>query len=129
EFRRILKPEGYVVLIWNERQLDTNEFLREYENFLIEFGSDYEKVRHDNIPWENLARFFRTDFKQIKFQNAQILDFAGLRGRALSSSYMPSETDARFEEMTKSLFGIFTKHSENDRIALLYDTNVYYGRL
>lgn len=129
EFKRILKPGGCVVLIWNERQLDTNEFLREYENFLIEFGTDYEKVRHDNIPREKLAAFFQTDFKQAKFQNRQIFDFEGLKGRALSSSYMPTDGDARYAEMTKSLNGIFTKHAENGRITVLYDTNVYYGRL
>lgn len=129
EFKRILKPAGYVVLIWNERQLDTNEFLREYENFLLRFGNDYEKVRHDNVSDEKLEDFFQGDFETATFQNAQIFDFEGLKGRVLSSSYMPSEQDARYEEMTKSLYAVFTKHAENDRIAVLYDTNVYYGKL
>ncbi|HYP49729.1 MAG TPA: class I SAM-dependent methyltransferase, partial [Pyrinomonadaceae bacterium] len=129
EFERILKPGAYVVLIWNERQLDTNEFLREYEKFLLEFGTDYAKVRHDYLPAEKLGAFFTSGFQTATFQNSQIFDFEGLKGRALSSSYMPSEQDASFEEMTKSLYGIFTKHAENDRIAVLYDTNVYYGKL
>lgn len=129
EFRRILKPEGFVVLIWNERRLETNEFLREYEKFLLQFGTDYAKVRHDYLPKEKLGDFFPHGFKTISFQNAQIFDFEGLKGRVLSSSYMPSETDARYAEMTKSLLSIFTKHAENDRISILYDTNVYYGKL
>lgn len=129
EFKRILKPGGDVVLIWNERLLDTNEFLREYEKFLLEFGTDYGKVRHDYLPKEKLNDFFPRGFKVASFKNAQIFDFEGLKGRVLSSSYMPSERDARYEEMTKSLHGIFTKHAENDRIAVLYDTNVYYGKL
>lgn len=129
EFKRILKPAGYVVLIWNERQIETNEFLREYEKFLLEFGTDYAKVRHDYLPKEKLGAFFTGGFQTASFQNAQIFDFEGLKGRMLSSSYMPNETDARYAEMTKSLHGIFTKHAENDRIAVLYDTNVYYGKL
>jgi ubiquinone/menaquinone biosynthesis C-methylase UbiE len=129
EFKRILKPEGYVVLIWNERQLDANEFLREYENFLLEFGTDYARVRHDYLPKEKLGAFFTNGFQTASFQNSQIFDFEGLKGRVLSSSYMPTEQDARFAEMTKSLSGIFTKHAENDRITVLYDTNVYYGKL
>jgi SAM-dependent methyltransferase len=129
EFRRILKPSGCVVLIWNERQLDTNEFLREYENFLLEYGTDYAKVRHDNVSDEKLARFFSGDLKTATFENRQIFDFEGLQGRALSASYMLTERDARFEEMTKSLRSLFTKHAENDRISVLYDTNVYYGKL
>jgi SAM-dependent methyltransferase len=129
EFKRILKPEGFVVLIWNERRIDTNEFLREYEKFLLEFGTDYAKVRHDYLPKEKLGAFFTKGFQIESFQNSQIFDFEGLKGRVLSSSYMPSERDSRYAEMTKSLYGIFTKHQENDRIAVLYDTNVYYGKL
>ncbi|HEX8250023.1 MAG TPA: class I SAM-dependent methyltransferase [Pyrinomonadaceae bacterium] len=129
EFKRILKPAGCVVLIWNERQIDTNEFLREYEKFLLEFGTDYAKVRHDYLPKEKLGDFFPNGFQSATFKNSQIFDFEGLKGRVLSSSYMPSERDARYAEMTKSLSGIFTKHSENGRIAVLYDTNVYYGKL
>lgn len=129
EFKRILKPAGFVVLIWNERQIDTNEFLREYEKFLLQFGTDYAKVRHDYLPKEKLGAFFTNGFQTASFQNSQIFDFEGLKGRVLSSSYMPSEADASYAEMTKSLSGIFTKHAENDRIAVLYDTNVYYGKL
>jgi SAM-dependent methyltransferase len=129
EFKRILKPEGFAVLIWNARQLDTNEFLREYENFLLEFGSDYAKVRHENVSPEKLKDFFQSGFECVTFQNKQVLDFEGLRGRVLSSSYMPNERDARYEEMTKSLLRLFTKHAEDDKITVLYDTNVNYGKL
>jgi SAM-dependent methyltransferase len=129
EFKRISKPGACVVLIWNERRIETNEFLREYEKFLLEFGTDYAKVRHDYLPKEKLGAFFTGGFQTASFQNSQIFDFEGLKGRVLSSSYMPSETDAGYEEMTKSLSGIFTKHAENDRITVLYDTNVYYGKL
>ncbi|HEX8368588.1 MAG TPA: class I SAM-dependent methyltransferase [Pyrinomonadaceae bacterium] len=129
EFKRISKPAAHVVLIWNERQIDTNEFLREYEKFLLQFGTDYAKVRHDYLPKEKLGDFFPNGFQRAAFKNSQIFDFEGLKGRVLSSSYMPSESDARYEEMTKSLHRIFTKHQENDRIAVLYDTNVYYGKL
>jgi SAM-dependent methyltransferase len=129
EFKRILKPGGFVVLIWNERQLDSNEFHREYEKFLIEFGTDYEKVRHDNIPPETLENFFQTEYGAVKFQNKQVLDFEGLRGRMLSSSYMPNERDARFPEMSEKLFRLFTKYAESGRISLQYDTNLFYGKL
>lgn len=129
EFKRILRAAGFVVLIWNERRLDATAFLREYEEFLIEFGSDYLAVRHDNIPPEKLRDFFQNEFGAVKFQNEQVLDFAGLRGRMLSSSYMPSERDARFPAAEEKLRRLFTKHAENDRISLLYDTNLFYGRL
>ena len=128
EFQRILRPGGFVALIWNERQLDTTDFLREYENLLIEFGNDYEKVRHDNISEEDLSDFFQNDLRRKTFLNVQTLDFEGLKGRLLSSSYMPSEKDSKFEPMTRKLRGVFDKYSENGKIQVLYNTNVFYSQ-
>src|SRR5215469_10883977 len=48
EFARILKPGGWAVFLWNERCTDTTPFLREYEELLLQYGTDYEKVRHEH---------------------------------------------------------------------------------
>ena len=128
EFKRILHPNGFAALIWNERQLDTSEFLREYENLLIKFGTDYEKVRHDNISEKSLSDFFQADFRQKTYLNVQNLDFEGLKGRILSSSYMPTENDSNFKPMIVELRGLFDKYAENGKIQVLYNTNVFYSQ-
>ncbi len=129
EFARILKDGGFVVLIWNERQLHSTAFLRDYENLLIEFGTDYEAVRHDNITKETLRHFFQTDFREAIFRNAQTVDFDGLKGRMLSASYVPSTDNLRFAEMIKNLESLFAEHAESGKIDILYDTKVFYGRI
>ena len=130
EFKRITREAGYIALIWNERQLDTTPFLREYEHFLLANAGDYEKVRHENVTAEKLEDFFQTDFKKRTFANEQIFDFEGLRGRMLSSSYMPSESDERFADVESQLRKLFEKHAdENGKIAILYDTNVFYTQI
>lgn len=126
EFQRVLKPAGYVVLMWNERQLDRTEFLREYEEFLLKYAVDYEKVRHENIDQEKLADFFQADYRRTTFANEQIFDLGGLRGRLLSASYMPAEDDPSFPALEKELKELFAKHSEQGRIKVFYDTNIYY---
>lgn len=126
EFSRILRAKGYVVLIWNERKLNANGFLREYENFLIKFGNDYETVRHDRLDENKLREFFQKDFSRKTFQNIQMLDFQGLKGRVVSSSYMPSESDESFEPMVIELTTLFDKYAENGKIEILYDTNIFY---
>ena len=126
EFVRILKPGGYIALIWNERQLDSTQFLREYENLLIDHAKDYERVRHENIDQEKLDDFFQTGYERATFPNEQVFDFEGLRGRVLSSSYMPAENDPSFPALEKDLRAIFTNYSEQDRIKVFYDTNIYY---
>ncbi len=129
EFRRILRKNGHIALIWNERQLGTNKFLHEYEKFLIEFGTDYEKVRHDTITEKTLSKFFEKSLKSKTFENSQTLDFEGLLGRILSSSYMPSEGHSRFAEMKKTLKDLFAEHSEKGKIMILYNTNIFYTNL
>ena len=129
EFKRILKDDGFVVLMWNERQLDTTAFLKDYESLLIEFGTDYETVRHENITKETLQDFFQTDFRQAIFQNSQTVDFDGLRGRMLSASYVPSADNPRSAEMLKNLESLFAEYAENGKIDILYDTKVFYGQI
>ncbi len=129
EFKRILKPGGYVVLIWNERQLDTTSFLIEYERLLLKFANDYEKVRHENIDEEKLAAFFQTRFDRQTFANQQICDFDGLKGRLLSSSYMPAEGDQKYKPMIAELQALFAKHEQGGKIEIRYDTNIFYTQL
>ncbi len=115
--------------MWNERQLDTNEFLLEYEKLLVEFGTDYEKVRHDNINEESLADFFQTEFQRFSADNYQTLDFDGLKGRLLSSSYMPSEENPRYDDLVFNLKRLFDKYAEQGKIQILYHTNIFYSQI
>lgn len=128
EFERVLKSGGHIVLIWNERQLDTTPFLIEYEAFLLKYAVDYQTVRHENVNQLGLREFFQKDYGSATFQNAQAVDFDGLKGRLLSASYMPDESAPIFGRMIEELRVLFAKHSENDRIKVFYDTNVYYSR-
>lgn len=129
EFKRILKLGGYICLIWNERQLDTSPFLIEYEQLLLKYANDYEKVRHENVNEEKLAAFFGQRFESRTFANQQIFDFDGLKGRLLSSSYMPSETDSGYAPMVAELQALFAKHARHGKITVLYDTRVFYTKL
>lgn len=129
EFHRILRPGGHIILIWNERQLGTTPFLVEYEQFLLRYATDYSRVRHENIDNLKLRDFFQKEYGSAVFQNIQIFDFEGLKGRMLSASYMPSETDTKFAEMIDELRILFAKHNENGKINVFYDTNVFYSRV
>ena len=129
EFARILKTNEFLVLIWNERQLDSNEFLREYESLLKKFGKDYEKVRHDNVNRKDLEKFFQTRFFSKTFQNSQTLDFNGMKGRVLSSSYIPLEDDENFAPLEKKLKTLFADYEENGKIKVLYDTKILCGKI
>src|SRR5882724_5446254 len=57
EFLRILKPGGWVVLLWNERRTEGTAFLAEYEQLLLEYGTDYAEVRHERTS-DTIGDFF-----------------------------------------------------------------------
>jgi SAM-dependent methyltransferase len=129
EFARILKPGGWVVLIWNERRLDSTPFLRDYEKLLLQYGTDYEKVRHENVDGE-IAQFFAPEtFQLMSFENVQRFDFESLRGRTRSASYTPEPGDANFEPMFAKLEEIFNANKREGMINFVYDTRIYYGHL
>src|SRR5580704_14402576 len=48
EFVRILKPDGWLVLLWNERVTDSTAFLRDYEQLLLTYATDYQDIRHEH---------------------------------------------------------------------------------
>jgi SAM-dependent methyltransferase len=58
EFARILRPGGWVVLLWNARRVDATPFLRDYEALLQAYSIDYRQVRHENVTPEVLAGWF-----------------------------------------------------------------------
>src|SRR5664279_19197 len=46
EFARILKPGGWTVLIWHDRDTQSTPFLKAYEEFLRTHAVDYQMVNH-----------------------------------------------------------------------------------
>ncbi len=129
EWIRILRPNSWVALIWNDRQLETTPFLSDYEQVLLEFGTDYSEVRHDaGLP--RIEQFFARDKYVLKgFPNTQVFDLDGLRGRVRSSSYTPETSHPKFEPMMRQLEMVFDKHQKNGVVHFDYETKVFYGQL
>ena len=130
EFTRILRPGGSVAVFWNERRLDDTPFQRAYEQLLQTFGTDYAEVRHSNLDVERVRAFFGLDtFKLTVLGNRQVFDFEGLKGRLLSSSYAPDETQPGHAPMLARLTTIFSEHQTNGTVVFDYNLNIYTGRL
>jgi SAM-dependent methyltransferase len=146
EFLRILKPGGWVAIVWNDRKLSETEFGRAYEDLLVRYGTDYTKVK-DAYP-EALAmeRFFaqgkveataepaaaglpHSTVRRRELANFQEFDFAGLAGRLRSSSYAPKEGDTRYAPMMEELRKLFDANQRGGSVRMEYTTQIYFGRL
>ena len=128
EFLNILKPAGHVALIWNRRKKSGSGFLADYENILLTCGVEYKKIHNIKL---NFNEFFGSEkaFNRVIFQNYQELDYLGLEGRVLSSSYAPLKDHPNHEAMINNLKQIFQRYQKSNKVILEYDTEVYYGRL
>lgn len=128
EFRRILRPSGWVALLWNERLTDSTPFLRDYESLLLQYGTDYKDVRHER-SYENIGDFFGGKPDGTVLPNQQVVDFDGLRGRLLSSSYVPAAGSPQREPMLRDLKDLFATHQRGGRVSIDYEVRMYFGRL
>jgi SAM-dependent methyltransferase len=129
EFVRILKPGGWCVLLWNTRRADATPFLRDYENLLQRYGTDYRQVRHENVDAAAIQQFFAGPLQERTFLHAQVLDYASLEGRLASSSYAPGPDHPQHAEMLDELRRLFAAHVEEGVVRMEYETQMYFGRL
>jgi SAM-dependent methyltransferase len=128
EFRRVLRPGGKVALMWNCRKTTGLPFLEAYERLLLEFGTDYQSVRHENIDADALSSFYgHGNYAIANFANHQSFDLEGLRGRLLSSSYAPGPGHPNHDPMMRALTALFERSHAGGRVPVDYDTQVYVG--
>ena len=81
EFRRILRPGGWVALVWNRRPTTGSPVQNAYDALLRLHAPEYAQVSHERIDEDALAQFFAPDlFSTRHFANSQQLDGEAFRG-------------------------------------------------
>jgi SAM-dependent methyltransferase len=131
EFARVLRPDGRVVLVWNDRRKHGAPFQEAYEKLLETYATDYAEIEHGRKgSLENIRSFFAPNsVHTATFGNKQVLDYDGLLGRLRSSSYVPAQGQSGHSEMIDELQRIFREHENGGRVVMEYDTRAYFGSL
>jgi ubiquinone/menaquinone biosynthesis C-methylase UbiE len=129
EFIRISKNNTHVVLIWNSRKKDENDFTRDYNKLVKYFGKNYEKINEANSNDDAIAAFYSKKPSKAVFENNQKLSCQALLGRVFSSSYMPYEGSPNYQEAQEAFKSLFEQYNTNGIVIAPYETRVYYGEL
>lgn len=130
EFGRILAPGGKAALVWNSPRYDASPFMRAYRRLLDEYGTDWKTVTHLSVDAETLTPFFGKDgFTARTLDNRQTFDLESLKGRLLSSSFVPGPDDPRSAPMLRELERIFEARQSGGEVVFEYDTRVFYGSI
>jgi ubiquinone/menaquinone biosynthesis C-methylase UbiE len=127
EFHRILKPNGWVMLLWNERD-DRDPFTAAY-SAIVRSTPEAAAVElprsHAGEPLLHSPLF--QNAQRVVFANEQLLDEANLQGRAFSASYAPRQPTAA-EAFAEALKVVFARFQQDGQVRLQYETSVYVGR-
>lgn len=129
EFRRILRPEGYAVILFNDRRTVGDDFAVAYEALLRGLQGDYASIDHKNVSDETMLRFFGGKLKKARFDNLQTFDLPGLIGRAASASYFPARGSPAFAAAVADLTDLFSRYAAGGKVRFEYDCLMYYGHL
>jgi SAM-dependent methyltransferase len=126
EFVRILKPGGWVVLMWNER--DESDPCTAAYGAVIAAAPEARAVEgpRGQAGQALLASPLFADRECVRFRNEQALDEEGLLGRAFSASYAPREPRAA-EQFAADLRAVFDRFQQDGAVVLRYETSVYVG--
>jgi SAM-dependent methyltransferase len=124
EFARVLVPGGRLALVWNRRR-NGDPFTNGYAEAILAIGgvSVMEGMNFDPTMIHAGGEFAPAE--RAVFPHEQVLDRAGLHGRARSASYVPKD-GPRAEELRARLDQLFDQHVDaTGRVRLRYDCEVW----
>ncbi|MBB5056730.1 SAM-dependent methyltransferase [Granulicella aggregans] len=119
EFRRILKPSGWVIIIAFGRSKEGREENIAYEDFLRPYTRDGEGTRVSYAVYQRLKDLFPNgEFHQKDIPGEMSLDWQSLRGLTLSLSHAPLPGTPEFAPFEASLIRYFDKYQHNGKVTL-----------
>lgn len=130
ECQRILKPNGHVVLIWNDRDKSypvitenaavNAAFCEAFQGFSN--GMNFEDTRQFDA-------FFTGSYQVFHFENSIDYDLESFVGRNLSSSFAPGIDDPNYALYIAALKELFLKYEANALLKYPYTVRCYIGQV
>lgn len=129
ECKRILKPKGKVILIWNSRD-ETSELVRKIDSinqkYCPNFSGSACGMRGAKSP-NDFDDFFQQGYKIKYFQNNLIFNKERFIGLHLSASYRLKENDRNYQNYINELTDFFNVYSNNEVLQMPNLTRCYVG--
>lgn len=129
EFRRILRPGGQVLLVWNDWRAEHTPFNLAYGAAIRPFLEEGTPDVATRVPEADLPLLLPGGFTRAAFGNPLTLTRERLHALAASISYLPAPTDAASPAMRQELDTLFAEHQRDGQVTLAYRTHAFLGRL
>lgn len=132
EFKRILKPDGKLIIIYNMKNHFSDLFIKS-EEVLLKYCPLYRRDFHaKEFKYDSFLNCFTEDSYQYRFflnDNTEYLDCKTFIDRTLSASYAVQADDPSFPTFVKELEKVFAYYSTNNKIKMELSTVIYSGNL
>jgi ubiquinone/menaquinone biosynthesis C-methylase UbiE len=125
ECRRILKPDGQIVLVYNHKR--SGAFTEEYEKLQAKHCPNFKSLSGSPEDKEAVKEFFNDSYKIKTFNNNLPVSQAQFIEGNLSASYALQETDNGFADYLKDIKALFEKYADHGVLYMPYDTACYIG--
>jgi ubiquinone/menaquinone biosynthesis C-methylase UbiE len=126
EFKRILKPNGRVVIIWNKKAYEKSSFMKGIHKIFIEDCIDFLSVKLENIAdKEILSSLFKDNYDSYSIDTKQTFNLDGLIGRMMSASYAPPEGHPKHQKFISEIKKLFQSEEKKGSVEFLYETVTY----
>jgi SAM-dependent methyltransferase len=128
ECLRVLKPDGQVALIWNDRRADDVLHVALDEVFAA-FGGAKRAALLPHEERADVPRFFGgAPVREWRWPHEHRLGAAGLASLVFSRSYMPARESVQGREAARLVQHLFERLAQGDSIAVRYTTVAMIGR-
>jgi SAM-dependent methyltransferase len=127
EFHRILKPGGWVILMWNERDL-SEPFTAAY-SAIVDSTPEAVAINypHGRAGEPLLASPLFQGAQRVLSPHEQRLNEESMLGRAFSVSHAPREPE-QAGQFAAALRDVFGRFQQNREVILRYQTIVYLAQ-
>lgn len=128
EFLRVLRPDGCVALVWNDRVL-ADPLHQALDEIFATFGGQKRQALVSHETQRDVPRFFgRCIPAELRWPHEHVLREAGLQSLVFSRSYMPAPDSEPGKEASKAVTQVFRRFARDGRVPVRYTALAFVGR-
>jgi len=128
EFKRILKPDGYCIMLWNQHPFRGSAMAKEFDHLLHEHLPEFAQTTQQSSIDELLGGLFDRDFKDKHFKNYHVMNYESFLGWTKSYAFNLQPDDPGYNPLMQGLRELYEKYNDRGHVTFEYMTHIYIGR-